>query len=121
MKNILRLEEAMQFGLALYLTYQLSFPGWLYAVLFLTPDVSMIGYLVNTRIGALTYNLFHHKGLAIAMYLVGVSTNAPVIMFIGLILFGHSAFDRMLGYGLKYPDNFKHTHLGWIGKITTKA
>lgn len=27
MKNILRLEEATQFGLATYLTYQLSYPG----------------------------------------------------------------------------------------------
>jgi uncharacterized protein YbjT (DUF2867 family) len=24
--------------------------------------------------------------------------------------------DRVLGYGLKYPDAFKHTHLGTIGK-----
>lgn len=114
MKNLLRLEEAMQFALAVYLSYQISYPGWLYAVLFLAPDISMLGYLVSTRIGAVAYNLFHHKGLAIALYLLGVTINAPVIVFIGLILFGHSAFDRMLGYGLKYPDNFKHTHLEWI-------
>jgi hypothetical protein len=31
-------------------------------------------------------------------------------------LLGHSSFDRVLGYGLKYDDDFKHTHLGWIGK-----
>ena len=34
----------------------------------------------------------------------------------GLILFGHSSMDRILGYGLKYPDSFEHTHLGMIGK-----
>ena len=33
----------------------------------------------------------------------------------GIILFTHSNMDRILGYGLKYPDDFKHTHLGWIG------
>lgn len=32
------------------------------------------------------------------------------------ILFGHSAMDRIFGYGLKFNDNFKNTHLGWIGK-----
>ena len=34
----------------------------------------------------------------------------------GLILFGHAAWDRLLGYGLKYNDSFHKTHLGWIGK-----
>ena len=29
-----------------------------------------------------------------------------------LLLFGHSAMDRALHYGLKYPDRFEHTHLG---------
>lgn len=24
--------------------------------------------------------------------------------------------DRIFGYGLKYSDDFKHTHLGMIGK-----
>jgi len=34
----------------------------------------------------------------------------------GLLLVAHSSFDRMLGYGLKFPDDFKHTSLGWMGK-----
>ena len=28
----------------------------------------------------------------------------------------HVGVDRALGYGLKMPDAFTHTHLGWIGK-----
>ncbi len=32
------------------------------------------------------------------------------------LLFAHSSFDRMLGYGLKYNDSFNHTSLGWTGK-----
>jgi hypothetical protein len=31
-------------------------------------------------------------------------------------LFCHSSLDRVLGYGLKYPDAFQNTHLGRIGK-----
>lgn len=115
MKILLRLEEAVQFVLAIYLTAQLPFNGWIYAALFLAPDISMAGYIFNRRIGALSYNIFHHKGIALAVYLLGVYTSSPVTMFLGLLLFGHSAFDRMLGYGLKFQDDFKHTHLGWIG------
>lgn len=28
----------------------------------------------------------------------------------------HVGVDRALGYGLKMPDAFRHTHLGWIGR-----
>jgi len=115
MKNIVRLEEAMQVVLAIYLFNQLPFAGWTYAALFLAPDVSMLGYLFGTHVGAYTYNIFHHKGIAILVYLLGMYISADVVMFAGVLLFGHSAFDRIFGYGLKYTDNFKNTHLGWIG------
>jgi hypothetical protein len=116
MKNILRLEELLQLALSVYLFNQLSYPGWLYLALFLAPDVSMIGYLVNTRAGALLYNLFHHKGVALAVYLAGAYLSSPALLFAGALLLGHSAFDRIFGYGLKFSDDFKHTHLGRIGK-----
>jgi hypothetical protein len=35
-------------------------------------------------------------------------------VFTGTLLFTHASFDRILGYGLKYFDSFKHTHLGWM-------
>jgi hypothetical protein len=34
----------------------------------------------------------------------------------GIVLFGHSSLDRMLGFGLKYKEGFGFTHLGKIGK-----
>ena len=33
-----------------------------------------------------------------------------------LIWLAHIGFDRALGYGLKHPSAFQHTHLGLIGK-----
>ena len=36
------------------------------------------------------------------------------ILLAGVLLFSHINLDRMLGYGLKYPDNFKNTHLNNI-------
>ncbi len=114
MKNLLRVEELLQLILCAYLSQQLPFAGWLYWALFLTPDIGMLGYLINTKVGAMLYNLFHHKGIAISFYLAGLILTNPELQFIGLLLFGHSAFDRIFGYGLKYDDSFKHTHLGWL-------
>jgi hypothetical protein len=121
MKRTIALEEGVMFGLSIFLFNQLSFAWWWYLVLILTPDLSMLGYLVNTRTGAMVYNFFHHKGVAIVVYVTGLSLNNEVLQLIGLILFGHSSMDRMLGYGLKYPDSFQNTHLGLIGKEREKG
>ena len=116
MKNMLKVEEAMQLILAIFLFNDSPFAWWTYAVWFLAPDVSMLGYIFGPRVGAYCYNLFHHKGVAVLLYLIGAYSNSHVLIFGGLVLFGHSAFDRILGYGLKYTDDFKHTHLGQIGE-----
>ena len=83
-------------------------------ILFLSPDISMPGYVINKKAGAFTYNVFHHKGLAIVIAATGFFTNSHIIMLTGILLFAHSSFDRAMGYGLKYEDDFKHTHLGWM-------
>ena len=117
MKYLVKLEELVLFGLALLLFSQLDY-GWsIYALLFLTPDLSMIGYLVNTRLGAWTYNLIHHKGLAVALYISGSMFSVPSLMFAGTLLLGHSSLDRVFGYGLKYEDTFQNTHLGRVGRL----
>ena len=116
MKNLLKLEELSLLGLSLFLFSGLDYGwGW-YALLFLTPDLSMVGYLANPRLGSWTYNLIHHKGLAVALYLLGYLFSTPWLMFAGTLLLGHSSFDRVFGYGLKYPDAFQNTHLGVIGR-----
>lgn len=116
MKTTLRIEEALMFALAIYLNTFLNTPAWYFWAWFLAPDVGFIGYAFNTRVGAFTYNLLHHKGLAIIFYLAGLYFSQPELQLTGLVLFGHSSFDRMLGYGLKYQDSFQNTHLGIIGR-----
>ena len=116
MKTLLRLEELLMFGLGIYLFSLLDYEWWLFLVLILLPDIGMMGYLGGNKMGALTYNLFHHKGLAIAIYLSGIQLSVPLLQLIGIILFSHAALDRILGYGLKYGKGFKYTHLGEIGK-----
>ena len=79
-------------------------------------------------VGAVTYDLFHHKGIALVLLLLGLYyghlykdlSGLPFdyghLFTAAIILFGHASMDRMFGYGLKFGDHFQHTHLGWIGK-----
>lgn len=77
----------------------------------------MLEYLAGNKVGAFTYNLLHHKGIGILLYLVGISyLNLPVVELAEIIIFSHAAMDRIFGYGLKYEKGFKFTHLGEIGK-----
>lgn len=115
MNSILKIEELAQFILGMALFSQLNFAWWWFPALILLPDIGMVGYAFNTKIGALTYNIFHNKAIAIALILVGMFYLGEISTLIGIILFSHSAMDRIFGYGLKYPDSFKNTHLGKIG------
>lgn len=116
MKNLLRVEEMFMLALAIYLNTMLPFPGWYFWAWFLAPDIGFAGYAINNRIGAVTYNICHHKGIALFLYLAGAWFDSPSLQLGGLVLFGHSSFDRIAGYGLKYYDNFRNTHLGRIGE-----
>ena len=116
MKNLIKIEELFLFGLALFLFSGLDYSwGW-YALLFFAPDLSILGYLANPCLGSWTYNFIHHKGLAVVLYVLGSLLSIPWLMFAGTIILGHSSFDRVFSYGLKYPDAFQNTHLGRIGK-----
>jgi hypothetical protein len=116
MKISLKLEEAAMTIVAIYFlslhSLGLSFFIWFF--LFFAPDLGMLGYLVNTRAGAFTYNLFHHKGLALLVAAAGYLLNHEVLLAIGILLFAHASFDRIWGYGLKYSSGFKDTHLGTL-------
>ncbi|PWI30794.1 DUF4260 domain-containing protein [Flavobacteriaceae bacterium LYZ1037] len=112
MRNSLKLEEVLMFVFGVLAFNQLDFAWWWFLVLILLPDVGMLGYLINLKIGAFTYNVFHHKGVAIGVYLLGVYFQNEMLQLIGIILFTHASMDRVFGYGMKFTDGFKHTHLG---------
>jgi len=116
MKTILNLEDLGKLIGAYVLTLYLGFSWWMFFAWLLAPDLSMIGYLVNSKVGAWLYNIVHHQGLAVLVGVAGLWLGDSSLQFAGLLLFGHSAMDRIFGYGLKYEDDFKNTHLGMIGK-----
>jgi hypothetical protein len=91
--------------------------NWLLAVpLLIAPDLSMIGYLRNPRLGALTYNALHNWAIGLVALAGGVLLSAVPLQLAGGILIAHVGGDRLLGYGLKYPTSFGDTHLGHIGR-----
>ncbi len=112
----LRLESAALAAAAIIAYAATGASWWLFAVLILAPDLGMLGYLAGPRIGARIYNLAHHYGLAAIAVGFGWYFATPVLLAVGLIWIAHISIDRTLGYGLKLPDSFKHTHLGPIGK-----
>ena len=115
MKYVIKLEELAQtilgIGVLSFLPFQFSW--WLWIILFLSPDIAMLGYAINKKAGGVTYNIFHHKGVAISIAITGFLLKNDTLILTGTLLFAHASFDRIWGYGLKYMDDFKHTHLGW--------
>ena len=104
------------FGLSLFALTLFNAEWWYYLLLLLGPDISMIGYAGGNKMGALLYNLFHHKGIAVAVFILGWLIPDSTLQLVGIILFGHSSVDRVLGYGLKLKEGFKYTHLGSLEK-----
>jgi len=118
MRKTLVLEEVGLFGLSLFMYTQLPYGWGLFALLILTPDIFMLGYLAGKRVGALVYNIGHHRGLALLVWGIGYQSGISWIMLASVILFAHASMDRIFGYGLKYADDFKHTHLQEISDRT---
>jgi hypothetical protein len=97
---------------------------WLFLALFFVPDLSFAAYLLGPAAGALGYNLLHSYAIPLALIAcaslawpdeqhAGASGgNLRLACGVSLVWLAHIGFDRMLGYGLKYPSAFRDTHLG---------
>jgi hypothetical protein len=86
--------------------------GWLaLLLLILAPDLSALGYLAGSRIGAATYDLAHTYVGPVALGVAGVLAESGTATQLALIWLAHIGADRLLGYGLKYPTAFRDTHL----------
>ena len=110
---LLKLEGGLELGAAI-LAYGVLGGGWLmFAVLLLVPDLSMLGYLAGNRIGAAVYNAAHTYLTPALLAGLAWALHAPEwVTLVALIWAAHIGADRLLGFGLKYPEGFKPTHLG---------
>jgi hypothetical protein len=109
---LLHIEGFVVFALALAVYWRIEGNWLLFVVLILAPDVGMLGYVRDTRLGAAVYNLFHTHAAALVLAGVGFLMGDALLESLGLIWVAHIGMDRACGFGLKYPTHFKDTHLG---------
>lgn len=83
---------------------------WLFALLLLAPDLSWLGYLAGTGIGAFIYNFFHNYVLPLLLLGAGYLLKDALLSQLALIWIAHIGVDRLMGFGLKYATAFKDTH-----------
>jgi hypothetical protein len=83
----------------------------LFLALILVPDIAMLAYKINIRIGSIAYNAVHFYALPVALAIAAFALNLPTLLLIALIWFAHIGMDRVMGFGLKYPTEFKDTHM----------
>ena len=114
-KLILRVEGLAVLAVACFFYARADYSWGMFALLFLVPDVSMVGYLVNKHLGSILYNLAHNYITPAALLVYGEHTSSEILVFCALIWIAHVGFDRLLGYGLKYKTAFKYTHLSTPG------
>ncbi len=116
LRTLLRLEGLTLFvGMTLlYVVWDGSW--WVYAILFLAPDLSFLGYLASPKAGAILYNAAHSYLAPMALITTGFALSSPLVLSVAMIWLAHIGLDRALGFGLKYFAGFAFTHLGRIGR-----
>jgi hypothetical protein len=113
---ILRFDGLAIAALTVLLYARTGASWWLFAALWLVPDLSMLGYLAGPFWGSRVYNSIHAYATPVTLGVCALLLHADALLPIALIWMNHIAVDRLLGYGLKYPSGFKDTHLGQLGK-----
>lgn len=111
---LLRLEGLAVLGLSVWLYARQDASWLLFALLLLAPDLSMVGYMGGNRFGAIAYNLAHTCALPAILAAIGLASGNDLFVSLALIWTAHIGMDRAIGYGLKYSDGFKVTHLSRV-------
>ena len=119
--KLLRLEGLAVAVVTVVLYARTGASWWLFAALWLVPDLSMLGYLADACLGARVYNAAHTYVLPGALALSALLLRVPLLLPLALIWINHIGIDRLMGYGLKYSDGFGWTHLGRLGKATSPS
>jgi hypothetical protein len=117
--NVNRLMRAE--GLAIFIfgliAYEfLGFQWGFFILVFFVPDIALLAYFVNAKVGAIAYNISHSYILPLMLFAYGFFVSSSAADKLAIIWVAHIGFDRALGYGLKYARGFRYTHLGKIGR-----
>ncbi|WP_328347704.1 DUF4260 family protein [Micromonospora sp. NBC_00421] len=100
-----RAEGAVVAAAAVALIVLTGFAWWWLLALFLVFDLPMLGYLIDNRVGAITYNLAHNYVAPCALLAVhGIAlalggTGWPLLALVAGCWLFHVGVDRAVGYG----------------------
>ncbi|WPK11686.1 DUF4260 domain-containing protein [Lysinibacillus louembei] len=112
--SLIKLEYALSFFVLFAIYCYLDFSILWFFLLLLAPDICMIGYVIDAKVGAIIYNIGHSLILPSILLTIALFANIALLLSIAMIWLAHILMDRALGYGLKYMTGFKDTHLGAI-------
>jgi hypothetical protein len=112
--NMLRLEGLVIMLASIIMAIYVKTHWLLIIVGFFAFDISLIGYKVNKRVGAIIFNIGHTLSIPIALLLLAILESVPLLLSISLLWIGHIGYDKMRGFGLKYPEDFNDSYLQHI-------
>jgi hypothetical protein len=118
---ILRLEGLAAAALSAVFFARTGASWWLFAALWLAPDLSLLGYLAGPNLGSRIYNAIHSYLTPATLAVSALLLRSPELLPFALIWMNHIGVDRLLGFGLKYPAGFAGTHLGRLGGRSGEA
>jgi hypothetical protein len=108
---LLRAEGGIVFVVSILLYGEIGASWILFVVLVLAPDLSILAYLLGVRLGTVLYNIFHVLVAPLVLIALSILCKQFWLLPYGLIWTAHIGVDRLLGFGLKYPTQFRDTHL----------
>jgi len=121
-RTFLRLEGLAAAALSAVFYARTGASWWLFAALWLAPDLSLLGYLAGPRMGARIYNAIHSYVTPATLAVTALLLQSPAPLPYALIWMNHIGVDRLLGYGLKYPEGSGWTHMGrLVGRRRAEA
>lgn len=110
-RNVISLENAFACVICFLFYMHLDYSVILFFLLLFVPDITMIGYVFNPKIGATLYNIGHSFVVPYVVLAVAFFNDIPFLLMISLIWLAHIYLDRSIGFGLKYKYSFHETHL----------
>src|SRR5882724_2354145 len=94
---LLHTEGGTILALSVFL-YRQNHASWLlFALLFLAPDLFMLGYLTSVRVGTAVYNFGHTLVTPVVLLAICFLTDKPQLFPLVLVWTAHIGFDRLLG------------------------
>jgi hypothetical protein len=106
-RSLLDLEGASIFVLAIFLYRAGHFSCRLFALLFLAPDLFMLGRLIDAKCGAAFYNLVHPYRGPVALLLISFGLLAPAAHCVRIDLAGALGHRPYARFRLEIPHFFQ--------------